>query len=181
MNHIQSKPTRLWFLARGYRQADTCHTNGYVLWLHPKTNDVLNQHGQKTKLQLVPFEKHHKNTTRYLKLGCTHGNMLLARLKYLTFIGPIPKGHVIDHIDGDTLNNNINNLRAVPRAINDRDGGFMRKLRNNGINVAAYPDTIILRGYEHMAIWRAHHSERKYKNLNHDTLLQIFLGKEDKL
>ena len=111
----------------------------------------------------------------------TYGNMLLARLKYLTFVGPIPKGCVIDHIDGNTLNNNPRNLRIVTRAINDRDGGFMRKLRNRGINVADYEISFILEGYERLALWKAGHSINKYRCLKHDDLLQIFLGKEDQL
>ena len=181
MNNIQTKPTRLWFLARDYKPANTRYTKGRVVWLHPQTNDVLNQYGQKLSLQLVPLERHMKTSARYLKLRPQDGDMYLARLKYLTFIGPIPKGFTIDHIDGNTLNNDIRNLRAVPRAINDRDGGFMRKLRNKGINVAEYQTTIILEGYRRMAIWKAEHKVWKYKQLDRDTLLQIFLGKEDQL
>ena len=37
----------------------------------------------------------------------------LHRLVYRTFIGNIPEGMVIDHIDGNTSNNNVCNLRCV--------------------------------------------------------------------
>jgi hypothetical protein len=87
----------------------------------------------------------------------------------------------IDHIDGNSLNNSPRNLRAIPRPINDRDGGFMRKLRNRGINVADYETSFILKGYERMAKWRAGHTEYRYKRLDHEDLLQIFLGKENQL
>nr|WP_283956499.1 HNH endonuclease signature motif containing protein [Escherichia coli] len=40
----------------------------------------------------------------------------------------IPNGHEIDHIDGDKKNNNIDNLRAVSRAVNSRN---KRKLTGN--------------------------------------------------
>ena len=166
---------RLWFTEQGYKQADPAHTNGYTIWLHPKTNDVLNQYGQKLKLNVVPYKKYRANTTRYLKIPCGYGAKYLARLKYLTFIGPIKEGETIDHIDGNTFNNSITNLRAIPEAINHRDGGFMRKLRNNGFNVALFPG-IILAGYDRMAKWKASHTEWQYYKLSGDELLQVFLG-----
>lgn len=165
---------RTWFLSHGYTKADTRYTNGTAIWLHPRTNDVYSAYG-KIKLRLLPNEKFKKNTTKYLSFSREHGSMYLARLKYLTFKSEIPTGYTIDHIDGDTLNNDIRNLRAVPRAINDRDGGFLRKLRNHGIIVAHYPG-IILEGYERMAEWKASHKKWQYKCLTHDELLRIFVG-----
>jgi len=172
----KSEPlSRLWFMARGYKQADTRYTNGQIIWLHPETNDVLNQYGYKIKLQIVPKGKHRRNTTRYLKLTCTYGDMLLSRLKYLTFKGEIPAGYTVDHIDGNPLNNDIRNLRAIPDAINRRDGGFLRKLRNHKIDVAMFPG-IILEGFERMAVWKATHKRWQYDNLTREDLLRIFVG-----
>ncbi len=171
----KSPLSRIWFTEQGYKKADPRYTNGCNVWLHPKTNDVLNSYGNKIPLEVLPLEKFKQNTTRYLKLTGWYGDMYLARLKYLTFIGDIPVGYTIDHIDGNTLNNDITNLRAIPRAINFRDGGFMRKLRNNGFNVAHFPG-IILAGYDRMAKWKASHSKRQYRKLRGDELLQVFLG-----
>ena len=165
---------RTWFLSHGYTKADTRYTNGYAIWLHPKTNDVYSAYG-KIKLPLLPYEQYHKTSARYLFVPREFGSIFLARLKYLTFKGEIPAGYTIDHIDGNPLNNDIRNLRAIPRAINDRDGGFLRKLRNKGIIVAMYPG-IILEGFERMAEWKASHSEWKYKKLTRDELLRIFVG-----
>ena len=168
--------SRLWFLSRGYKQADPRYTKGEIIWLHPKTNDVLNEYGQKVTLNQLPKQRYGVRVEpRYLALPRQYGNMLLSRLKYLTFKGEIKPGYTIDHIDGNTLNNDIRNLRAVPRAINDRDGGFMRKLRNKGIIVAMFPG-IILEGYERMAEWKASHSYYAYKHLEKDELLRIFVG-----
>jgi hypothetical protein len=166
---------RTWFLAHGYTKADTRYTNGHAIWLHPKTNDVLNQNGQKVHLRLLPTIKFKANSTRYLALSGKDGNMYLARLKYLTFKGEIPAGFTIDHIDGNPLNNDISNLRAIPRAINDRDGGFLRKLRNHGIIVAMYPG-IILEGYARMAEWKSTHTRWQYECLTREDLLRIFVG-----
>lgn len=173
---IQTKPTRAWFLAKGYKQADTRYTNGSAVWLHPHTNVVLLQSGEKLQLTVTPDEKFRANTTRYLKLGRGYGNMYLARLKYLTFVGPIKEGYTIDHIDGNTMNNDISNLRAVTRRINHRDGGFMRKLRSNGIIVAMFPKNVILAGYERMAEWKKTHSEWQYYKLRGAELRQVFFG-----
>ena len=167
--------SRLWFMARGYKQADPRYTNGKIIWLHPVTNDVLNQYGMKLTLNVIPYEKHKSNTTRCLKLARMHGDKYLARRKYLTFKGEIPAGYTIDHIDGNTFNNDIRNLRAVTRAINDRDGGFLRKLRHKGIIVAMFPG-IILEGYDRMAEWKASHSQMQYKKLTREELLRIFVG-----
>ena len=165
---------RTWFLSHGYTKADTRYTNGTAVWLHPRTNDVYSAYG-KIKLPLLPKEKHLKTSARYLYLPKYFGNIFLARLKYLTFKGEIPAGYAIDHIDGNPLNNDIRNLRAIPPAINFRDGGFLRKLRNHGIIVAHYPG-IILEGFERMAEWKASHKKWQYKCLTRDELLRIFIG-----
>ena len=159
----------------GYTKADPKYTNGCTLWLHPETNDVLNQYGQKIKLRLMPKEKFKKNTTRYLKLTGGFGDLYLARLKYITFKGDIPKGYVIDHIDGNSLNNNILNLRAVTPAINYRDGGFMRKLRNKGIRPDLFSGAL-LGYYERMAVFKETHTQYAYDHLTRDDLMRLLVG-----
>jgi len=42
----------------------------------------------------------------------------LHRLVYMTFVNDIPNDKVIDHIDGNTHNNNIDNLRCVSQKEN---------------------------------------------------------------
>lgn len=42
----------------------------------------------------------------------------IHRLIYETFIGPIPQGMVIDHIDGDKSNNELSNLRCISQSEN---------------------------------------------------------------
>ena len=160
---------RTWFLSRGYTKADPAIMGGKTVYIHPVTNDALSAYGTK-----LAFNRAGRNKA-YLKFSRNYGDMFLARLKYLTFIGPIPDGYVIDHIDGNTFNNDICNLRAVPRHINDRDGGFMRKLRNNGFIVAMFPG-IILDGYERMAEWKDKHKRWQYERLKGKALLQVFVG-----
>lgn len=167
--------SRLWFLSRDYTKADPQYTNGYPIWLHPVTNDVLNQYGEKMALIITPKEKFKKNTTRYLKLPRGIGSMYLARLKYLTFKGEIKKGNTIDHIDGDTLNNDIRNLRSIPDAINQRDGGFLRKLRNKGIRPEDFSG-VLLDYYDRMVKFRATHSRYAYEHLTREDLMRLLVG-----
>ena len=166
----KSQPSRLWFLGRGYKQADPRYTDGQIVWLHPETNDVLTKYGTKLTLTTNGIRE------EYLKLPRYYGNMYLARLKYLTFKGEIPEGFTIDHIDGNTLNNDIRNLRAIPDAINRRDGGFLRKLRHNGFIVASHPTVVILKGYENMARWKAEHTQYQYNCLRGKELERVFFG-----
>ena len=162
-------------MSRGYSKANLKYTNDYTLWLHPETNDVLNQYGQKVPMSLVPYKKFHPTIAQYLKLPKPYGNMYLARLKYLTFKGEIPKGYTIDHIDGNTLNNSIRNLRAVPDAINQRDGGFLRKLRNKHIRPEDYPG-VLLDYFERMAEFKTTHTKRQYEQLTRDDLMRLLVG-----
>lgn len=53
----------------------------------------------------------------YLNIKIGSAKYKAHRLVWLWHHGTMPTGH-IDHIDGDTLNNRIENLRDVPRSIN---------------------------------------------------------------
>ena len=167
--------SRIWFLSRGYKQANPDYTNGYTIWLHPETNDVLNQYGQKAPLVMVPYEKYHKTSAVYLKLTGTYGGMYLARLKYLTFKGEIKPDEEVDHIDGNTLNNNIDNLRSIHKSINYRDAGFMRKLRNKGIRPELFSGAL-LGYYERMAVFKETHTQWQYDCLTREDLMRLLVG-----
>ena len=52
------------------------------------------------------------------------------RLVYITFVGPIPEGLVIDHISGVRTDNAVENLRAVTVAENCRNPNTIMNYRN---------------------------------------------------
>ncbi len=179
---------RLWFLGRGYTPIDPEHVYGRILYIRVKGKEVsiLNAYGGKVCIRLLPNKQGSINsggTNFYYFLQIWSGGrikhipisfIVMAALKHK--VPDRSKKQVIDHIDGDTLNNNPNNLRIVSREINDRDGGFMRKLRNNGIIVAMFPTNIILAGYERMAEWRSTHTRLQYEHLRGAELRQVFFG-----
>ena len=57
-------------------------------------------------------------STGYLQVWVGR-NQLLHRLKYETFIGPIPEGMTINHRDCNTYNNDLNNLEVVSQHENN--------------------------------------------------------------
>ena len=177
MQHLSNKTPlpRTWFMARGYTMVDPSLMDGCHIYIHPHKNTALNQFGQQLSLQIVPFEKFRKTTTRYLKFNRGHGHKYLAYVKYVTFVGPVPPGFQIDHIDGDTMNNSINNLRAVPAAINYRDAGFLRKLRNKGIKPTEFRGCL-LAYYVRMAEFKSTHTRWQYDRLTRDDLMRLLLG-----
>ena len=70
----------------------------------------------------------------YLQFKHVFGNdkhILASHAVYIAWRNKeIPAGMTIDHIDGCTTNNDVRNLRCVSNENNNRDGGFLRKLRN---------------------------------------------------
>lgn len=90
----------------------------------------------------------------------------------------IPAGMTIDHIDGCTTNNYIGNLRCVSNEINNRDGGFLRKLRNKGFNTSRIDRAILLRFYKRMAKLKPAISRHRYERLTRDQLHHILYDPE---
>lgn len=79
------------------------------------------------KIKSYPCIRRHKYGKDCVYLNCyvkrTDGKwrlMPLSNLIWLWFKGDIPKGYDIDHIDGDTFNNDLSNLRCISRAENLR-------------------------------------------------------------
>ena len=86
--------------------------NGIVICLG---KSVFINRKQTTKEHIVRLYFNKKNKYFYvpLKDGGENKLILLHRLMWETFVGKIPKGYEIDHIDGDRTNNRLDNLRCV--------------------------------------------------------------------
>jgi hypothetical protein len=57
----------------------------------------------------------------------------LGRVIWTMVLGPIPKKHVIDHINGNPFDNRLANLRAVATKINGRNLS-LKKTNKSGVN-----------------------------------------------
>lgn len=54
----------------------------------------------------------------FVNFPCKH--IALSRVLFAWFIRDIPKGHVVDHIDNDSLNNDLDNLQLLTRSENTK-------------------------------------------------------------
>lgn len=70
---------------------------------------------------------------KYYEVGLKNESYYVHRIIWELHYGEIPKGMQIDHIDGNSLNNEISNLRIVPNAINCRN---QKKSKYNTSGVA---------------------------------------------
>jgi hypothetical protein len=122
-----------------------------------------------------------KRKQRYLVFKNAFGhsrNFLASHAVWMAAGRTIPAGMTIDHIDGCTTNNYIGNLRCVSNEINNRDGGFLRKLRNNGIKTTTVQRPFLLRYFDRMAYIKANISRHRYEHLTRDQLSHILYDPE---
>jgi hypothetical protein len=82
-------------------------------------------HGTKHKGELVGFR-----AKDYWRHSLNGRKCLLHRIVWVYHNGPISPGLVIDHIDHNTFNNRIGNLRAVTVAENNRNQSKYRSSTN---------------------------------------------------
>ena len=92
------------------------------------------------------------------------------------WIGSIPDGWHVDHIDGNKFNAAVLNLRILPAWLNHRDGGFIKKLRNKKIDPTMFAQAVLLEYFERMAAFKAGHSATAYTRMTRKELLQLLVG-----
>ena len=93
----------------------------------------------------------------------------------------IPEGKTIDHINGCTADNRIQNLRCIDLKTNMRDGGFLRKLRNKGIDPTTVDKSYLLRYCARMAKIKETIKEWQYKKLKREDLTAVLYGDAERL
>lgn len=85
---------------------------------------IINKHGK----PLLGSRTQTAHVTR-LKMGKSYKQVSTGRLIWTTFNGDIPKGKLIDHIDGNAYNNALTNLRVVTRSFILKRESTNNKLR----------------------------------------------------
>lgn len=99
-----------------------------------------------------------------------HKHILASHAVWMAAGRSIHPGYTIDHINGCTTDNRISNLRCIDGKTNLRDGGFLRKLRNKGIDPLSYKKCFLLRYFDRMALYKASHTKWQYRRLSREQL-----------
>jgi len=90
--------------------------------------------------------------TGYWKTSLNGKSFLVHRIVWQLFNGDIADGMVIDHIDRDSTNNKIENLRMVTTSVNSRNSS-MYSTNSTGITGVTYWEPIN-RPPRYSAFWR---------------------------
>jgi len=85
---------------------------------------------------------------KYPCLGSNYGSPYCHILMALTWFGPIPEGHQVDHINGDILNWSVENLEIVTPAENVKRAKLLRVLRSVGRDPKQMRQTELLAIFE---------------------------------
>lgn len=106
------KPIKKYYDDRGQRKwCMFWETDKYNYWVN-RDGKVLRYNKRKKEFREMHPSYADKN---YRVLLLEHGKryFYIHRLVYEMFVGAIPEGYVIDHIDNDPTNNNYKNLQAI--------------------------------------------------------------------
>lgn len=165
------------------RQVSSGIVGNYVVYAH-RGGFFLNSYGHQYAQRRQPSKRScikygQLNTYIYIYVG--RKNYSCSQLMLATFVRKLKKGEYADHINGDTTDNRIENLRIVDRPTNDRDGGFLRKLRYKGIDPTMFSTPFLLRYFERMAEFKATKSHYQYVRLTKKQLLEMVVGPEFKV
>ena len=172
MNTIQ--PTPEWFAQQGFQLVPPQIVGGRTVYAHPD-GIFLNERARRIPVQpLRCTDRRYTHGGTYPDLGPSYGWAYCHIVIACTFIRIPDDDEQCDHINGDLTNFSLGNIRIVKRSINSRDGGFLRKLRNSGINPAEYSPAVLLRYYDRMAHFRATHTPAQYTRLTRPDLLALF-------
>lgn len=118
-----------------------------------RTKGVFNGVYEKGKIGHCGHKRTRSSGKQFWAVKFKNNAVQVHRIIWQLVRGEIPDSLVIDHIDGNSLNNNIDNLRVVTRAINNKNCS-KRKNNSTGFN-GVYMDRDCFR-----ATWRENEKPR---------------------
>ena len=102
-----------------------------------------------------------------------HKSIYVSHAVWMAMGRTIPEGMTIDHINGCTTDNRIQNLRCIDLKTNMRDGGFLRKLSKKDIDPTNVDKSYLLRYFARMAKIKEALTARQYRNLDREDLTAV--------
>ena len=113
-NAVASVPSR-----KPYKAYDKQLADPQKEWrvLSCNENYLINNEGEVANKKTLTL-LHQADRNGYKRVNLQDTLYSVHRLVYETFIGPIPEGMKVDHIDGNRSNNNVANLRLVTQSDN---------------------------------------------------------------
>lgn len=99
---------------------------------------------------------------KYWKVKFKLKGVLVHRLIWVLFNGDIPENMVIDHIDGNTLNNSIDNLRCVSKKLNCLNRKKSKANSSGATGIHRFKDN--KQGYEGYRSTVAYNGKQVHKN-----------------
>ena len=169
-----------WFAERDFFSVPPDEIDGHILYAHRK-GAFMNRFGHLLKHGFCPAKRKRNNRVSgkvypYMTNYRAYCHRLIGR----TFLRKLNKGEVFDHINGDISNYSVSNLRIVTKATNDRDGGFLKMLRNRGIDPTAFKPACLLAYFGKMARYRSLFGQRAYyTKLTKPKLLRLLTGQRE--
>ena len=170
----------MYFAGRGFVRVPAELVDDKIVYGHPDGYFV-NKDGVRVKHDYTPNRPHCavRKFKPYPKLRY-YGNKDCHYLMACTFLRVPDKSllETVDHINGNALDYSLQNLRIISDAINRRDGGFLKKLRNKKIDPRMFAPEVLLAFFDRMAEFKASHTRHQYDKLTHDELLRLLVEPE---
>lgn len=150
--------------------------------LNKYPNYLISEYGEVKNNKTNKLIKPSINKKGYKRVDLSYNkSILIHKLVYETFVGEINTNLVIDHIDGNKLNNHYSNLQQITSKENTRKGNRCKRIiiRDNIQNrtVEFYTFTEMLRyvGYSHYYTLSTITKAKKFKDKQYE-IVKVMLG-----
>ena len=117
-----------------------------------RVRSVLRRQGCRAKV-LTPSVSVHGYYVVNLSRACRPEHRRVHKLVAEAFLGPCPEGQVVDHVNGDKLDNRLGNIRYIDAFANSSRAGKTVSGLKDGVEVARVESAAILARIIGLSAW----------------------------